>query len=49
VLRKRQLDKDAVDSIVVVEKTDRLEEFNLGDILWEVEQLAVDIGLDMAF
>lgn len=46
MLGKRQLDKDTVDGIVVVETADLVEELNLNNVLWEVEQLAVDIGLE---
>jgi hypothetical protein len=46
VLRKRQLDKDTVDGIVVVKTADLIEELNLSNVLWEVEQLAVDTGLE---
>lgn len=48
MLRKRQLDKDTVDGIVVVETADLIEELNLSNILWEVEQLAVNMGLETA-
>lgn len=48
VLGERQLDKDAVDSIVVVKTTDLIEELDLGNVLWEVKQLAVDAGLETA-
>lgn len=47
--RKRQLDKDAINSIVVIKTTDLIEEFDLGDVLWEVKQLAVDAGLETIF
>lgn len=46
MLGKRQLDEDTVDCIVVVETADLVEELNLSNVLWEVEQLAVDIGLE---
>lgn len=46
VLGERQLDQDAVDRVVVVETADLVKEFNLGDVLWEVKQLAVDAGLE---
>lgn len=45
VLRKRQLDEDTVDRVVVVEAKDLLEELDLGNVLGEVKQLAVDAGL----
>lgn len=45
MLRKRQLDKDTVDGIVVVETADVIEELDLSNVLWEVEQLAVNTGL----
>lgn len=46
MLGKRQLNKDTVDGIVVVETADLVEELNLSNILGEMEQLAVDIGLE---
>lgn len=48
MLRKRQLDKDTVDSIVVVETADLVEELNLSNVLRKVEQLAVNTGLKTA-
>lgn len=46
VLRKGQLDEDAVDRVVVVEAKDLLEQLDLGNVLGEVKQLAVDAGLE---
>lgn len=48
MLGKRQLDKDTVDGIVVVETADLIEELDLSNVLWEVEQLAVNTGLETA-
>lgn len=46
MLGKRQLDKDTVDGIVVVETADLIEELDLSNVLREVEQLAVNTGLE---
>lgn len=45
MLGERELDEDAVDSGVIVEFVDFLEKFGFGDVFGELDQLAVDVGL----